>query len=102
MDLKKALGESLRQIRTQKKLTQEDFSQISSRTYMSALERGIYSPTAEKLDSIASVLRVHPVTILAQTYLRVNSDIGPEELLRMVQEELLEIDKGRSSFEEKA
>jgi len=69
---------------------------------MSALERGIYSPTAEKLDAISSVLRVHPVTILAETYLRANRDIDAEELLRMVQEELAEIDKVCPYPEEKA
>ncbi|WP_445940440.1 helix-turn-helix domain-containing protein [Pseudomonas sp.] len=56
MDLKKAFGEALRKIRTCRKLTQEDFSAISSRTYLSTLERGVYSPTIEKLDAIASVL----------------------------------------------
>lgn len=97
-----ALGESLRRIRTQKKLTQEDFSQISSRTYLSTLERGIYSPTVEKLDAIASVLRVHPVTVLAATYLNVDDGTKPEDLLRRVQEELMEIDKDRSPSNEKA
>jgi transcriptional regulator with XRE-family HTH domain len=93
MNHKKALGESLRRIRTQKKLTQEDFSEISSRTYMSALERGIYSPTVEKLDAIASVLKVHPITVLADAYLHADDGIRSEELLCRVQEELKEIDK---------
>ena len=102
MDLKKALGESLRRIRTQKGLTQEDFSQISSRTYMSTLERGIYSPTVEKLDTISSVLGVHPVTVLASCYLHADGGTGSEELLRRVKEELKEIDSHFSLPEKKA
>tara|TARA_R110002126_G_scaffold129679_1_gene272617 strand:+ start:536 stop:844 length:309 start_codon:yes stop_codon:yes gene_type:complete len=101
MDLKIALGDSLRRIRVQKKLTQEDFSQISSRTYISTLERGIYSLTVEKLDAIASVLRVHPVTILAATYLNVEDGTKPEDLLCRVRKELMEIDKYRLDPEEK-
>lgn len=41
---------------------------MSSRTYVSSLERGIYSPTLEKLDDIASVMKVHPITLLIGTY----------------------------------
>lgn len=100
MDLKKALGDSLRRIRTQKKLTQEDFSQISSRTYMSTLERGIYSPTVDKLDAIASVLNVHPVTVLAACYLHADNGVGSEELLRRVRKELKEYEDAFDKFEE--
>ena len=64
---------------------------------MSTLERGIYSPTVEKLDAIASVLRVHPVTVLAASYLNAEGGIRPDDLLRRVQKELSEIDENRSS-----
>lgn len=91
MDLKKALGESLRKIRMHQKLTQEDFSEISSRTYLSSLERGIYSPTIEKLDAIASVLGVHPVTVLVSCYLKVNPNTSYEDLLKQVELEIKNI-----------
>lgn len=88
MDLKKAFGEALRKIRTHKGLTQEDFSPASSRTYLSTLERGVYSPTIEKLDALASVLRVHPVTVLTACYLNADPSIDAQALIRRVELEL--------------
>jgi transcriptional regulator with XRE-family HTH domain len=93
MELKKAFGEALRNIRVDKKLTQEDFSVVSSRTYMSTLERGVYSPTIEKLDALASVLGIHPLTLLASSYLVANPDINAEALLKRVRSELRAIPK---------
>ena len=40
MDIKDAFAIALKQARTANKLTQEDFSDISSRTYVSSLEYG--------------------------------------------------------------
>lgn len=91
MDLKKGLGAALRAIRKQKRLSQEDFSAVSGRTYMSTLERGLYSPTVDKLDALASVLGVHPVTLLTACYLRTDPSIGPHELLLRVARELGEV-----------
>ena len=41
MELKQSFGQALRILRTSRHLTQEDFSQVSSRTYLSSLERGL-------------------------------------------------------------
>ena len=92
MDLKKAFGEALRKIRISRRLTQEDFSPVSSRTYLSTLERGVYSPTVEKLDAIASVLGVHPVTVLAACYLSADPSAEIKTLIQRVELELERID----------
>ncbi|WP_085601121.1 helix-turn-helix domain-containing protein [Pseudomonas sp. B10(2017)] len=68
MELKSAFGRVLQWMRVKQKLTQEDFATVSSRTYISTLERGRYVPTIEKIDSIAPVLGVHPVTLLIGSY----------------------------------
>lgn len=60
MELKDAFGLALRQFRKSKELTQEDFSQISSRTYLSSLERGLKSPTLDKIDELSKLIGVHP------------------------------------------
>lgn len=99
MDLKKAFGEALRKIRTCRKLTQEDFSAISSRTYLSTLERGVYSPTIEKLDAIASVLGVHPVTVLAACYLNADPNVDANSLIHRVEFELGTIDSHTSAIQ---
>lgn len=96
MDLKKSFGEALRKIRISRRLTQEDFSPVSSRTYLSTLERGVYSPTIEKLDAIASVLGVHPVTVLAACYMNADPGLSAEALLHRLEYELKEIGRNRS------
>lgn len=68
MNTKKAFGKALRKMRKEKELTQEDFSDISSRTYLSTLERGIKSPTLEKIEALCERMQVHPLVLLAATY----------------------------------
>ncbi|WP_415578211.1 helix-turn-helix domain-containing protein [Ectopseudomonas mendocina] len=87
MELKQSFGQALRMLRTSKHLTQEDFSQVSSRTYLSSLERGLKSPTLEKLECLASVIDVHPVTLLACSYL-MDEGLSLDDLLLRVRDEL--------------
>ncbi|KJZ39885.1 MULTISPECIES: helix-turn-helix domain-containing protein [Pseudomonas] len=88
MDVKQAFGVALRINRKNKGLTQEDFSQISSRTYLSALERGLKSPTLDKIEQLASVIDIHPLTLLASCYLYQDSAVGIEELFNRIRKEL--------------
>lgn len=81
MELKKAFGAALKRARTVQLKTQEDFGIISSRTYLSALERGVYSPTIDKLDALSSVLGLHPLTLLGSTYLNADPDLDIDDLL---------------------
>ena len=69
MALLKRFGEGLQRARKQMGLTQEDFSEVSSRTYLSSLERGLKAPTIIKIEQHASVIGVHPVALLALAYL---------------------------------
>lgn len=68
MNTRAGFATALRSIRKKRNLTQEDFSDISSRTYLSSLERGIKSPTLEKIDQLACALDVHPITLLLFAY----------------------------------
>lgn len=61
-------GAALKAVRTLKRLTQEDFGELSSRTYVSTLERGLKSPTLSKIDELAEVLGVQPLTLLTLAY----------------------------------
>lgn len=88
MDLKEAFGVALRDTRKRKGLTQEDFSQISSRTYLSALERGLKSPTLDKIEQLASVIGIHPLTLLTRCYMHQNSELSIDELLNRVRKEM--------------
>jgi transcriptional regulator with XRE-family HTH domain len=88
MELKEAFGASLRHVRHQKGLTQEDFSIVSSRTNISLLERGATNPTLEKLDELCQVLDVHPVSLLSACYMRKAGDTDVESFLERVKKEL--------------
>lgn len=60
----------------------------ASQSYISDLERGIKSPTIEKLAELAANMGVHPLTILARAYLVVESTTTIETLLSNVRQEL--------------
>ncbi|MDC3822933.1 helix-turn-helix transcriptional regulator [Pseudomonas aeruginosa] len=72
MEVRDSFGKALRLVRQRRGLTQEDFSLVSSRTFVSMLERGTTSPTLEKLDSLCTVLDIHPVTLLAPPSVRID------------------------------
>ncbi len=88
MEGKLAFGEALRRARKGKRLSQETFSEISSRTYLSTLERGLKSPTLEKIEAIASVLELHPLTLLTSYYLIRDTYAAPADLLELIRSEL--------------
>jgi transcriptional regulator with XRE-family HTH domain len=88
MELKQAFGAALKKLRSERKLSQEDFSDVSSRTYLSTLERGLKSPTIEKVDELASVLHIHPLTILVGCYLLQDQPTSLEKLFSRIRAEL--------------
>jgi len=80
MDIKESFGLALQRARKSKEITQEGFSNISSRTYVSTLERGLCSPTVEKVELLAGALGIHSLTFLSLAYL-MKSDIGDVSIL---------------------
>ncbi|HBP6008394.1 TPA: XRE family transcriptional regulator [Pseudomonas aeruginosa] len=66
--LKPSLPDALRKIRKARGLSQEAFSDVSSRTYLSSLERDLKSPTLNKLAELCEVMEVHPLTLLTLAY----------------------------------
>jgi transcriptional regulator with XRE-family HTH domain len=83
-------AKALRYVRKSRGLQQEHFDLISSRTYISALERSIKHPTISKVDSLAEVLGVHPLALLTLCYVREPSVTEARRLLSSV---LLEVEE---------
>lgn len=81
------LSEALKTIRKARGLSQEAFSDVSSRTYMSSLERDLKSPTLNKLAELCEVMGVHPLTLLTLAYAG-DSTRKADELLAQVRQEL--------------
>lgn len=91
MDSKTSFGRALKLLRESKNLSQHDFSAVSGRTYLSALERGLKSPTVEKVNELSTILKINPVTLLAQSFLLENPKVTRDELIEIVRKELAEI-----------
>lgn len=84
---KTGLAAALRSVRKARGLSQEAFSDVSSRTYLSSLERDLKSPTLKKLAELCEVMDVHPLTLLTLAYAG-DSTRKTNELLGRVQQEL--------------
>ena len=82
------LPRAMKAIRDVRALSQEDFGLVSSRTYMSTVERGIQSPTLGKLEQIASVMQIHPLTLLALTYASSASPKAAAEMFDIVRRDV--------------
>lgn len=98
MTLRENFGDALRTVRRFRKVPQEALDVASSRTYVSSLERGLKSPTLDKIDSLADALNIHPLTLLALTYLRSCTRSERQAILAQVGLQLQELSK----FEEEA
>ena len=80
MPTKRSLPAALKMARKARGLSQEAFSDVSSRTYLSTLERGMKSPTLSKITAICQVLGVHPMTLMLLSYTGGN----PPEIERLI------------------
>lgn len=82
-----SLAMALRTVRKARGLSQEAFSDVSSRTYLSSLERGLKSPTLNKLEELCEVMEIHPITLLVLAYAHDNlSEV--DRLMEQVRQEL--------------
>ena len=89
MAAKNSLAKALKTVRKARGLSQEAFSDVSSRTYMSSLERDLKSPTLHKLAELCEVMEIHPVTLVALAY---GGDAkGVDLLVERVRREIAEL-----------
>ena len=92
-----SLAKALKTVRKARGLSQEAFSDVSSRTYMSTLERDLKSPTLNKLAELCEVMEVHPLTLLTLAYAG-DSTRKVDQLLAQVRQELEEIEATRKNI----
>jgi len=86
MTSKNSFPAALKMVRKARGLSQEAFSDVSSRTYMSSLERGLKSPTLSKVAELCEVMDVHPLTLLTLAY--GGDSKGGDKLIERVRREL--------------
>ena len=88
MKLSKGFPHALKKARKAKGLSQEDFSDVSSRTYVSTLERGLYTPTLEKVEDLAQAIGIHPLTLLTMACLASSKTNSLDKLFAQVKTEI--------------
>jgi len=93
---KLGLAAALKTVRKARGLSQEAFSDVSSRTYLSTLERDLKSPTLHKLTALCEVMDIHPLTLLTLAYAG-DSPRKTEQLLAQVRQELEAVLKERDA-----
>lgn len=86
---KSDFAKALRLARQSIGVTQEAFDQVSSRTYVSSLERGLKQPTLSKVDELASVLGIHPLSLIALAYLTEPTSTSAQQLMAQVRKDML-------------
>jgi transcriptional regulator with XRE-family HTH domain len=66
MTLRQIFGSNLRRLRTDRGLSQEALADLAGidRTYVSALERQVYSASIDTIEKLATVLDVKPTELL--------------------------------------
>nr|WP_238933246.1 helix-turn-helix transcriptional regulator [Pseudomonas lundensis] len=90
------MATAIRTVRKARGLSQEAFSDVSSRTYLSLLERDLKSPTMHKLVELCEVMDVHPLTLLTLAYAG-DSTRKTDQLLAQVRQELEAVLKERDA-----
>jgi len=69
MDIREVFARNLRKARQERQLSQEALAHEAGvdRTYISALERGVYSATIDMADKLATVLGVEASALLQRS-----------------------------------
>lgn len=68
MDIRRQLGRTVKLLREEQGLSQEDLADVAGlhRTYVSGVERGVRNPTILVLAKLAKALKVGPSTLLPE------------------------------------
>ncbi|WP_085600201.1 MULTISPECIES: helix-turn-helix domain-containing protein [unclassified Pseudomonas] len=88
MELREAFAIALRKSRVRCGLTQEDFGIISSRTYLSTLERGLKNVSLEKAAELAQRMDMHPLTLFVESFLLLDPHTDLDSLFERIRHEI--------------
>lgn len=84
MERKLAFGSALKEVRVRKEIAQEQLG--ASQSFVSTIERGIRSPTIEKMEEFAERLGVNPVPLIVLMQDGQEGDV--DELLAKIRDEI--------------
>ena len=81
-------GKALRAVRLERDLSQEDFYEVSGRTYVSRLENNGADPSLSKIVQLAQLMGTHPLTLLTLAFCGKGTPAEVERLLAGVKDEI--------------
>ncbi len=84
MERKLAFGSALKEVRVRKEIAQEQLG--ASQSFVSTVERGIRSPTIEKMEEFAERLGVNPATLIVLMQVGQEGDV--DALLAKIRDEI--------------
>ncbi|UVH51715.1 helix-turn-helix transcriptional regulator [Pseudomonas sp. CBSPBW29] len=90
MSLKTAFAAVLKVMRAARGLSQKNLAEVSSRTYVSKLERGQSSPTLEMITALSAPLGLSPLTLITLT-IGTESGQSIRSLVGRVEDELRQL-----------
>ena len=89
LEFKRAIGNSIKSYRLKRDIPQESLG--PSQPYISNLEAGRGNASIDKIEQMADVLGVHPMSIIFAGYLTSNEDANKDQLFERIRIELAEI-----------
>lgn len=89
MPSKKSIGQALRLARRRSQMSQDDFTDVSSRTFVSSIERGLKSPTIQKLTELSAAMDLDAAVVVLAASLLEHRD--PEAALQRICAETLDV-----------
>lgn len=89
MELNEALGLVIKELRQHRELSQEGLG--PSQSYISAIERGKWKPSLEKIEQVAAILSVHPASLLILAYLKQAPEEETDQILSGIQAEVADL-----------
>ena len=100
MTLRTSFSTVLRALRAKRNISQREFGDTASRTFLSKLEGGRASPTLDKLEQISQRLDLSPLSLLTLT-LSADSGLSVSDLIKTLRAEMesLERDGGITGLE---
>jgi len=86
VELNSALGSVIKELRQAGGFPQENLG--PSQSYISAIERGKWKPSLDKIEQIAAILSVHPATLIVLAYMKQSSPEKADQLYDLIQAEV--------------
>lgn len=89
--VEKEFGRALRALRLSRNLSQQDFTSVITREHLSRLERGLSQPNLALVRHLATVLKIHPLSLLTLAFHRADDSETLKNLFSQIEADLANV-----------